>query len=373
MKKLLFLIHALNPAGAQKVLVTLVNNMDLNKYDITVQTLFDYGELKDNLNPNIHYKTILKCKNKNSIWFQFKQFILRRIANLTFIANKYIDNYYDFEVAFLEGECTRLINAHTSTKAKKIAWVHTDLRSQFGADSLFKSFDDYKKCYKNFYRIVCVSNSVRDGFVEKFGDLGNILTIYNIIDDEEIKEKSLLPINFVNKPGINFLMVGNFRPQKSYDRLLRVAKRLKDESFAFHITIIGDGSEKNNMEKYADELNINDVVSMIGSLNNPYPYMKQLDMLICSSLQEGLSTVVIESCILEMPVLTTDCFGMSEILDNGKYGIIVENNEESLYDGIKNVLLNPEIIRKIKSLLRQRTNYFSKKERIMFIDELFMQ
>ena len=63
MKKLLFLIHNLNPAGAQRVLVDFVNSFDAGKYDITVQTIADVGVLKDALNENIHYKTIISNKN----------------------------------------------------------------------------------------------------------------------------------------------------------------------------------------------------------------------------------------------------------------------------------------------------------------------
>ena len=74
-------------------------------------------------------------------------------------------------------------------------------------------------------------------------------------------------------------------------------------------------------------------------MKNPYPLMDKMDLFVCSSRAEGYSLVIAEAMILGLPVISTNCAGPKELLDNGNYGMIVENHDEALYEGINNIIL----------------------------------
>jgi len=116
--------------------------------------------------------------------------------------------------------------------------------------------------------------------------------------------------------------------------------------------LVGEGEQRTALEKQIESLNLKDKVFLTGFQNNPYPYIKNANVFVCSSLTEGYSTVVTEALILECPVVTTDCSGMKELLLNGKCGIITENNEEALYKGIKLFLDSPNIQQQLKQNIR---------------------
>ena len=99
--------------------------------------------------------------------------------------------------------------------------------------------------------------------------------------------------------------------------------------------------------------------------------MAQADLYVCSSRFEGYNLTVAEALILGVPVLSTDCAGPNEILDNGKYGVIVENSEDGLYSGIKDLLDNSDKLRYYKKRVKERISFFDEETIVRQITELF--
>lgn len=371
-KKLLFLIHALNPAGAQRVLLELVNNLDFGHYDVTVQTIYDHGDLIQQLDSRIRYRSIIRTqkpllKRLLGVW-------LRRVKTPEYIYRHYVEDGYDYAVAFLEGESTRIISGCRNPKTQTIAWVHADFEKLFVCDKVFRSTEEHKKAYQSFDKIVCVSHGSKRGFMYRFGgDWGDKLVVkYNMIDGERIvaasQEKATLPMP---TDVFSIVSVGNLRKEKGYDRLLPICRRLADEGYRFHLTIIGGGSEYANVEKQLNELRLQDNVTMFGNQTNPYCYMKQADMLFLGSYSEAFNTVVIEAIMLDVPPMVTQCSGMDEILDNGTYGIILPNTTEEIYEGLKRVLEDPSILDAYRERLPERKAFFDKDNALNAILELF--
>ena len=118
-KKVLFLIPNLKHGGAEKVLVNLVNNLDPNKYDITLQILFDVGVHKKNLKPHITYKTFFKKEFRGNSYL-FKCF------SPEFWWNRINREYYDVAISYLEGPTTRILSGCRNAKTKLIAWIHIE-------------------------------------------------------------------------------------------------------------------------------------------------------------------------------------------------------------------------------------------------------
>ena len=139
-----------------------------------------------------------------------------------------------------------------------------------------------------------------------------------------------------------FVSVGTVFPQKGFDRLLKVHKKLLEEGYPHRIKIIGDGYDFENIKNLKTELGVDKTAEMIGFTDNPYPYFKAADFYILSSRYEGFPTVLFEAIILRKNIIATEVSGVNEMLENGKLGLIVENSEEGIYQGMKKALTNPE-------------------------------
>lgn len=362
MIKILFFIEALSGGGAEKVLLNLVNAMDKSKFDITVQTLFP-DESAKHLDPAVRYKYCYKSASK------IGNLRMRAEAEIGLTYSLHIKGDYDIEVAYLECGSTKIMSASTNKKATKLAWVHCDLRKKAGDVSVFVRKTE--KYYKKFDKIVCVSNDARNSFIEMYGNSPEAVTVYNCYNDREIKEKAELPIETeISLPRPLLLAVGRLSEEKCFDRLLRVQKRLLQEKIDFSLLILGEGKERENLEKYISENSLEGHVELPGFCENPYQYIKYADLLVCSSRYEGYSTFAVEGLILGKPMITTECGGMKELLQDGKYGMITENSEEGLYQGIKLILTEKDIFESLQKNV-QCNNMFSLENSVEKTEEFF--
>ena len=114
--------------------------------------------------------------------------------------------------------------------------------------------------------------------------------------------------------------MGGFPPPKKYIRLLKAHKRLLDEGLEYDLWILGDGTERPMLEQFVSENDLQDSVWMPGFIENPYPFMREADVLACSSVYEGFSTFVTEGVVLGKPIVTTDVSGMRELLGDSEFG-----------------------------------------------------
>lgn len=392
-KKVLFLIHTLQIGGAEKVLVNLVNKLDQQKYDITVMTVVNAGAFRKKLNKNIHYKTIFDIKflskekkstkdtNQNSgnlfsktsriknILASLYKFFWRHI-NCEKIYNKYVRDDYDVEVAFLEGVASKIIANSTNKKAKKIVWLHVDLINETKTEKFFKNPEEEKNNYQKFDKVVGVSKYVIEQAIKKYQlNPNKTIVKYNPIDKDDIENKANEKID-IEKKQFTMISIGRLSIQKGYDRLLKVVKRLNNDKLKFDLWIIGVGAEEEKLNKYIQENDLTNV-KLLGYKSNPYKYINTADMFVCSSRAEGFSTVVSEAVILEKPIVTTECSGMTEILgENSEYGLICENNEEALYKGLKDILSDKDKLNYYQDKVKVRKEIFDIKEAVKDIEEL---
>ncbi len=186
------------------------------------------------------------------------------------------------------------------------------------------------------------------------------MRIYNPLDTEEIITKSqdseAKSKDFRNNPQPIFVSVGTVFPQKGFDRLLRVHKRLLDEGFKHQIQILGDGYDFENIKKLQQELGVTETSILFGFTDNPYPIVKNADFYILSSRYEGFPTVLFEAITLKKNIIATDVSGVREMLEEGKLGLIVENSDEGIFEGMKKALQNPETFKIYQDHLK---NYHS--------------
>lgn len=363
--KILFFIEKLQTGGAEKVLCNLVNEMDQSKFDITVQTLWK-ADVHGFLKKGIRYRY---CYSENSILSRLH--CRGEIAfGLTYLLR--IRDNYDIEVAFLECGATKIMASSTNNAAKKVAWVHCDLSLKMSdADSFISKA---AKWYEKYDRIVCVSQNVKESFDRLFCCSSKTLVLYNTVDDTGIRQQANCVLSEIpSKRRITVVTVGRLTHQKGYDRLLRIHKLLIGEGFSYDLWILGKGEERESLEQYIADNNLSASVSLLGFLPNPYPCILAADFLVCSSRYEGFSTFITEGMILGKAVVTTDCTGMRELLGDSKFGLITENTEEALLDGMRAMLQSEDLRNWYSAQAKERGSSFSARELTNKAEQFFIE
>ena len=167
---------------------------------------------------------------------------------------------------------------------------------------------------------------------------------------------------------------GSLIPVKGFDRLIRVHYKLRQSGFKIHTYILGEGPEKESLDRLIKNYNLVESVSLLGYQKNPYKYIRKCDLFVCSSLSEGFSTAVTESLIIGIPVCTVKVSGMQELLgDNSEYGLIVDNNEEALYCGIEQLLNDSALLKKYRIKALERGKMFNASSTVLSVENLFQE
>lgn len=367
MKKILFLIHDLGEGGAEKVLINLVNNMDYSKFDITVMTLFDYGINRQFLSEKVHYKTW--CKTM----FRGNSHLMKLISPKQ-LHNLIVKDFYDIEVAYLEGPCARVISGCQNQNTKLISWIHIEQHTIKKVSNSFRSVKEAEICYNKFNKIVCVSNTVKKDFENILNIKVPVEVYYNTNETDQIIKlaKESVDRSLIDNKKIKLIGVGKLLPNKGFDRMINIMKKLVSKKYQVHLYILGIGPMKTELEKMIEKYELQDYVSLLGYQLNPYKYMKNCDLFLCASYAEGFSTAATEALIVGTPVCTVEVSGMKEMLgENNEYGIVVENNDEKLYYAIKNLLDHSDKLQYYAEKAKERGKNFSKEKTVIAIEEMF--
>lgn len=348
MKKILICTGNLAGGGAEKVLVNLLKKVDYTKYKITLVLVWKHGVYLDKINENVEIKYI---------WPNDKD-VLKNIRVMKILPqyfyNKYLDGDYDLEISFLEGITTNLMSYSKNPKSIKLAWVHTNIKRYHWTKNefIFKFLE--KKSYSKFDKIVCVSKDSKEAFIDMYGFEEKVEVIHNSIDLEEIEVKAKEKIDIDEE---YCLTIGRLIPEKGYERLINQFFKYKEIDNKLKLVIIGDGWMKEQLNNLIIERKMEENIIMIPFNENPYKYIKNCKFFICSSIIEGYSLVVAEALCLNKAIITTDCKGVRSVIDDGKYGIIVENSDEGIYKGLldinRNKLIIEEYERKITDTVKE--------------------
>lgn len=348
-KKILFFIPTLDGGGAEKALVNLVNTIDLTKYEIDVVTIFSGGVNQAFLKPNITVKSLFKKRIKG----------LKHILKLftpKLLYRFFFKDTYDTAIAYLEGECTRIISGAEKSTVK-IAWVHIERKHDYVC--AFRNYSEMIKAYSSFNKICFVSDDTKKSFNTYTDSIFQAKEhiVKNIVDYTSIFKQSTEEIEVIQKNHFNIISVGRLTKVKDMNRLIDLYLFLKSKNILVNILILGIGEEYENLKKRITDLNIENNIKLLGYQLNPYKYIAKSDLYVCASHKEGYSTTVLESVVLGIPVVTTNCSGMMDILDNEKCGIIVNDNNEELFSAVYKIIQD-----KAKYLDKKNNCLFRSKE-----------
>jgi len=359
------MIPNLAGGGAERVLINIANNLDKNKYDVTICTLF-----RENTNAQYLLNDVRLIRGK------LKQFrgntYLFKLFRPRLLYKCFVKEKYDIAVSFLEGATARIVAGCPDEHTRLVSWTHVEQHSLQVATSCFRSFNEAVRLYNRYNQHVFVSNNVQEDFCSIFSLSTNKMVLYNPVEDAIIRERSQERVTDVHfSKYINVVTVGRLMEQKGYDRLIRVHKRLRDKGIIHHIYLLGTG-DVCAYQKLIDENHVNDTFHLLGYKENPYKYVASADLFICSSRREGFSTAVTESLIVGTPVVSTLCSGAIELLgEDNQYGIVVENSEDGIFDGMQQMLTSSEKRHHYAKQAVERSKFFSKSNCMERIESMF--
>ena len=384
-KKILIRIGSLRHGGAEKVLVTFLKNLSKEKYEIDLLLNLYSGKYLPEVPTWINVLYLNKGEMITTNRLQdipvkafrvIYQKLLKQFPNLLY---QFIlkGKKYDVEFAAIHGFRDEILNSPLQS-SKKLVWIHNDLKKT----ELYHYTDEEFRKFFGFDKIMVISEKIEQDFnnlTQNQEEKNKIVRIYNPLDTEEIilKSQEARSKNSnlgTQNPDPTFVSVGTVFPQKGFDRLLKVHKRLLDEGFHHKILILGDGYDFENIKNLQKDLGVTETSTLFGFTDNPYPQIKNADFYILSSRYEGFPTVLFEAITLKKNIIATDVSGVREMLDDGKLGLIIENSEQGIYDGMKKALQNPEDFKKYESELenyKMPFNLENSVQKIMkIIDEL---
>lgn len=329
-KKLLIFGYTMDMGGAEKALLDTLKYL-YNKCEIDLYLLDKKGVLLEQLPNNINVYQIKKNKLQY-ILFRFIPLYRKMLINKVYNKKK-----YDYVFGYMEGRCATWVSDIKDNYPKKYAWIHNDVEKF----NIGISDKEIIKSYNNLNKIICVSKDAKEIFCRKYNiDKKKVIVIYNYIDEKAIIK---LSNEFkVKNDCFTFVNVAKMRDQKRQDRLVKAAIYLKEKGYKFKIQLIGDGPNFDKIKNMINENNVSDCVDALGLKTNPYPYIKAANFFVLSSFMEGYGIVIKEALLLKKKILTTDVVGPREILENGKYGIIIKNDDEDIIKAMEKILKNPD-------------------------------
>ncbi len=336
MKHILIVTPSLKHGGTNRSLWNFLNTKSNEKYTVDIMAMEHNGPYREKFGK---FNLLPENKILASIFSPSEFFGIRKYVKLFYkllfktifhnskskvfsaVARRMNFEKYDVAVAFQEGLATEFVSyIHTN---KRVAWVRCDYSSYLRLANKTNEANVYEK----FEHIVCVSKYTSGVFSSYYPHLSErVRTIYNIIDTKGIIETSRDEIQDVqfSSDGFTLVSVGRMDAVKRFTAIPGIAASLKANGCAFRWYIIGSGgTEEKLVRKAVIENNVTNEVILLGTRNNPYPYIASADILVCTSSTEACPNVVNEAKILHVPVVAADFASALEYIENGVNGIVV--------------------------------------------------
>lgn len=339
MQKILFIIPGLSAGGAEKVLITILKNMDYSRYDVELLLIFNSGVYFEQIPAQVKISIVypeadsLRQKIDFSLYYRLKTTLFEQSSVLHALKSK----RYDVIISFLEGRALKAHSYIVSRAKKNITWVHTDMVKNHYTNDISMTEALERKAYSMMDDVVFVSKDSMAQFNKLGYSVKNKRVVYNPIEKDFIQ--SFIQNGTSTQRVFTIVLCGRLEKVKAYDRMIRVARRLKENGYTFHVNFIGDGSERESLTTLIDNLDLADNVSLLGFKSPPYPEMAKADLFVSTSLAEGYPVNICEAICLGLPIVATRCAGTTEILsENENVALLAEQDDDSIYECVKKMM-----------------------------------
>ncbi|MFJ7747156.1 glycosyltransferase [Peribacillus sp. NPDC097295] len=377
-KRVLFVIDSLDCAGAEKSLISLLSAFDYEIYSVDLR-LFAHGHILEELVPNevnilkpLEYTEFSKMSLKKACIYSIRKFNVKSLlSRFTYSLKIRVRKYnhsqkarifweniskvieedstnYDIAISYAQGIPTFYV-AEKIKATKKFAWVNVSNR----LDEVEKEF--HQRYYDQFDKIVAVSESTKEIFIETFNQYTAITkVIYDINNADSIMKMSGVGKSYNdNFKGIRILTIGRLDQNKGYDIALAACKMLKESGVKFRWYSLGKGILKEEIEEQIRTAGLTEDFILLGVEANPYPFIKDSDIYVQTSRHEGFGLAIAEARMLNIPVVTTSFDAVYNQMVNKKNGLVVDMNAEAVCEGIVTLINDLELRSEIKEYLKK--------------------
>ena len=359
MKKILFKSGSTMMGGLEKVQIEYINFLvKQEKYQIKIVIENDNGKdnaLEKYITSNVtylkNYNYILEIKNlrenrKKSLWSRIK-YNLAITKEKKYADNKFLQIYKEYKpdiVIDFDSSLTKIIDKLNSSK--NLVWIHSSIKNWKKKKSKIDRFVDRISKYS---KIICICKEMKEDLINLKNELKNKVDfLYNPINFDRIKKLSNEDFSEEDKKLLKdkfLLSIARLDcVPKDFETLFKAYEIAKKDGYDGKLYIIGDGPDKDKVEKLKEANLYKEDILLLGRKENPYNWLKKADKLILSSRYEGFAIVLLEGLCLGKNVIASDCkTGPNEILANnrgllfkvGDYStlakyIISEKNKEEL-------------------------------------------
>lgn len=373
--KVLFRHRSMEMGGVQKVLLDLLNNLDRNKFEIALLLNLNQGILLKDIPEDIHLSFLTEGKDSFSDNFilnkiqlgyrRLKLILFNKFPNLTKSKIPFVP---DIEIGLFHYDLEGLINSPYKN-SKKICWLHSNLSNLLHSFNINKIISLYEKCDLSIH----VSQDTLDDAVKiSNGKFTNGIVIYNAFNINEIFKKSKVEEVYLENKYPTFISVGRIGKQKGYDMLYEVHKLLLVENIHHTIYIVGQGPDYNALKQKIEHEGYSESFVLLGQKENPFPYIQSANFYVQSSRYEAYPLSIGEALILKKIVISTNVGGIREMIKNGENGLLTESSVGGIYEGMKKILSNSELVIQIKNNLANIEEQFDSKKIFSQVEKILL-
>jgi len=202
---------------------------------------------------------------------------------------------------------------------------------------------------------VALSPEVRRTIVSFYGlREEKVPMIYNGVDLSKCMPKESYSLS----EPVCLLHVGRFNEQKNHKGLLQAFAKIVKIYPDCCLKLIGEGSLQEKMQQYAQELEIREKVSFLGTQSNVYPFLQEADVFLLPSLYEGMPMTIIEAMGTGLPVVASAVGGVPDMLEDRKSGILVSCEPDAVAAAVVQLLEQEEIRKNLGLHARSRSRLF---------------
>lgn len=328
-KKLLFTTVSFEMGGIETSLISLLNQFDYKKYDITVALESKKGILLPRVNKNVTLEEVKVSENKN-IFIRKSLNFLRKFIFTIFNYNKFDSSscYATYSLS-----CNKL--AKVASK-NTLFFIHSDYTLIYkNRDEFYKFFNDRK--IEEYHKLIFVTNEARDNFIRKYKDLKDKCEVYaTFAEVDVILKKSKEQISAKKPRGKKLLVfVGRLDDHaKKVSRAINLVKEIE----GLALWIVGDGPDRKMYEDLVKKERLEKLVTFFGMQSNPYPYIASADYVVLTSDYEGFALIYQEAIILNKEIIGTIDVSDSQMNIGKDYAFIVSKDEEKMVKEVKQIL-----------------------------------
>jgi glycosyltransferase involved in cell wall biosynthesis len=365
-RKIAFFSYDMRVGGAEKMILTLLPQFIKAGYFIDLVLIKKAGAFLSDIDPRVNIISLKKEHVSQSLIPLIRYF--KKSKPDVFISNLTHLNIVTIIAKFFSGTRSKIIiTEHSSITTNNLQKGGKEGILVFLARFLYPLAD----------KTVVVSDGAAQNLIEAIKINPNkVQSIYNPIDMDRIRILSREKIDefWLTEKSIPVLVaIGRLEQEKNFSFLLNVFQTLTKKRKA-RLLILGEGSERQMLEQQMIAYGIENDVKLLGIKTNPYPYISNADILVCTSKYEGFNITLAESLACGTPVISLNCpYGPAEILDNGTYGQLISPGDR---DGMVNAIIaaidHPESL-PTKEKLMERAKRFSAEKIFSEYQELFLK